>query len=499
MTPDLSQKVAEFCRKNNILRSNDTIVVGVSGGPDSICLLHILKTLAVEFHLNLTIAHLNHQLREQAQDEANFVQEIATRWNLPFFSEAHNIAKLAKERKESIEKTARQIRYKFLWQVARKIKANKIAVGHHADDQAETVLMHFLRGTGLTGLHGMLPVTDINSLELDIGRSQPQRLHSPPKLIRPLLETSRAEIETCCQANNLPFHQDLSNQDTTFFRNRLRHDLLPYLETYNPNIRQALQRTAKIISADIEQLNEQIDRAWQAVIRAISSTQVDFDFSKWSNLSLSLKRATLRRAIQTLQRSLRDISFEQIENAIDQLEAGNTGKKVTLPHSLVLTVGYDTFSLGLDNAFDEPDGPYLISNEPLLLNLSGVTKLSQAGWQVKATLMSLSDFDRSQLDKVDRWEAFLDAEVVGQAPVLRPRQPGDIFCPLGMGGHHKKVSDFMIDEKISAAQRNHIPLLVTDDDQILWACGYRLDERASVRPTTQQILHLKFEIDESPA
>lgn len=496
MTLSLSDKVARFCQQQALLTPTDKIVIGVSGGPDSLCLLHLLTKLAVEFQLGLTVAHLNHQLRDEAQADENFVHDIAQRWGLPFFSATYNIAQLAAKRKESLEETARQVRYKFLWQVAEQVKADKIAVGHNAGDQAETVLMHFLRGTGSAGLRGMLPIINIGSLRLDVADSLTLSSDISPKLIRPLLETPRAEIEDYCRAHQLAPRQDVTNQDLTFFRNRLRHELIPQLESYNPNIRHILQRAAKVMAAEVEFLNEHIDQAWQAVVKNISPETIEFDLDKWLSLPLALKRSTLRRAVQSLRRSLRDLSFEHVEQAIAIVEQGGTGKKAVFPQQLILTIGYDSFVVGDQHRspiLPASKTPYLRSDERLPLNLPGVTPLPGATWQLKANLCPISDLEPARISQVTPWESYLDADVAGKSPALRPRHPGDIFFPLGLAGRRQKVSDFMINEKIPVDQRNRIPLLVTAEDHILWVCGYRLDERACIKAHTQHVLRLKFE------
>ena len=505
MTLPLAEKVAKFCQKNNILVKQDKIVIGVSGGPDSLCLLHLLKNLAPKFDLTLSVAHLNHQLRgDDAQADEDFVRKIAARWHLPIFVETRNIANLAAKRKQSIEEAARQIRYAFLWRVAEEVGANKIAVGHNADDQVETVLMHFLRGAGLAGLRGMLPIMNIANLRLDQEDFPAVSSQPTPELIRPLLETPRVEIEVYCQKHNLSPRQDYSNQDTTLFRNRLRHELIPQLETYNPNIRQVLQRTAKVAAAEVEFLNEHVDQAWRFVVKDISFgpsedtssvARVEIELSNWLRLPLTMKRATLRQAIQTLRRSLRNIDFEHIETAIDIVEKGNTGAKAVLPQGLMLTVGYHSFTIAAQNTVAFPqksNTPRLVKDEVLPLTLPGMTSLPHTNWQLKAKLLANNNLNHQRIRQAIPWEVYLDADVVGEHAILRPRRPGDTFYPLGLDGHRKKVNEFMINEKIPADQRDYIPLLVAND-QILWVCGYRPDERARVRATTQRILYLKFE------
>jgi tRNA(Ile)-lysidine synthase len=196
-----------------------------------------------------------------------------------------------------------------------------------------------------------------------------------------------------------------------------------------------------------------------------------------------------------LRRNLRNLNFEHIEQAIAIIESGVTGSQATLPQGLKLTLSYRTFTITPEYAqpdFARFDFPYLLTEQPLPLNLPGVTLLPHSDWQLRATLLTGPDVTSLQLRQVDRWEAYLDAEVVGHQAILRPRQPGDTFCPLGLAGHRQKVADFMINEKIPANQRDLVPLLVANE-QVLWLCGYRPDERARIQPDTRQIVHLKFE------
>ncbi len=493
----LLPKVKAFCKKNSLLVSHDKIVIGVSGGPDSLALLHLLLALSPKFDLTLTVAHLNHQLRGPDSDaDAAYVQEIAARWQLPVILEAHNVANLAARRKQSLEEAARQVRYAFLWRVAIDQGANKIAVGHNSGDQVETILMHFLRGTGLAGLRGMLPQIDVATLSL-YSEDIPDSASVPaPRLIRPLLETSRTDIEAYCRENELAPRQDFSNLDTTFYRNRLRHKLIPELETYNPNIRRILQRTAKVIAAEIEILNERLDEVWPLVVKHESAGRIEFELAQWLDLPLALKRSILRRAVHLLRRSLRDIGFEHIENAIDIVEKGSTGAKTTLPQGLMLIRSYQTLVVAPEEtllARHDFDGPYLDSDQVIKLNLSGATPIPGSDWQIEARYLSFQNLDENQVKQTDRWEAYLDADIVGDEAILRPRQPGDTFCPLGMAGHHKKINDFMINEKIPADWRDYIPLLVSDN-RILWVCGYRPDEQARLKSDTRWVLHLKFKL-----
>lgn len=479
MKPPLPERVAHFCQKHNLFTPHDKIVVGFSGGPDSFCLLHLLNRLRPRFSLRLTVAHLNHQLRgPDAEADAAFACQIAEQWRLPFRLESRDVAGLAAARQQSIEEAARQARYTFLEQTARQVEATKIAVGHNANDQVETLLMHLLRGSGLTGLQGMRPIAPL-----------PGAADPPPALIRPLLDTWREEIEAYCRQHNLAPRRDASNRDTAYFRNRLRHELIPYLQSYNPNIEPTLHRTANIVAADLEILEQQLARHWPHIARRETPQAIEIDLERWHQLPLALKRAALRRAIHKLEAALHNLTFDHIETAIDRLAQGQVGTKISLPQNLVIRLGYDTFTLAAADAPPpRPDQPYITQTVPV--NLPGPTPLPAAPWQLRAAF--LSRVDPATLKQADRWEAYLDADIAGEALLLRPRRKGDIFYPLGLSGHSKKVQTFMIDEKIPAAWRDQIPLLLSGE-RVLWICGYRLDERAKIRPATTRILYLKFE------
>lgn len=471
MSLNLVERVATYCQHHRLLHPADKVVVGVSGGPDSVCLLHILGQLKV----NVVVAHLNHQLRgaDSEADEA-FVQALATAWGLPVFVERQDIANLARARKESIETTARHVRYAFLGQVARHVDATKIAVAHNADDQSETVLMHFLRGAGLDGLRGMQPYTQLDP--------------TMPGLIRPLLEVPREDIEAYCDEAELTPRQDASNWDRAFLRNRIRHELMPILETYNPSIRQTLRRTAKVVTAEVDLFQAHLDEIWLTLVQFEADTYIDFDLTAWLALPLATKRASLRRAAHQLRPHLPDLGFHHIETALQIITAGQTGTQATLPHAMLLTRSYQTLRL---QATATPtladDIPLLRHHTPLPVALPGVTRLPHSEWFLVATHMSTQ-----WSQPASPWEAFLDAEVVGQTLMLRRREPGDIFYPLGLENHHQKLKTFMINEKIPTHYRDYIPLLVADTN-IWWVCGYRIDHRARIQPHTRQILHLKFE------
>ncbi len=509
-------------QRHHLVIPGETVVVGVSGGPDSLCLLHVLRELSPELSLRLHVAHLNHRIRgEDADADAAFVVALAAAWGLPSTIGTADVPALARAHKLAPEEAARRARYAFLARVAEQVGARTIAVAHNADDQTETVLMHWLRGSGLAGLRGMLPVTPLGELRLEIGdwrledgswkleASSPiSNLQLPtsnvqppisnpqsPILIRPLLDIPRADVEAYCAAHNLQPRFDRSNLDTTYYRNRLRHDLLPILETYNVNIRQVLRRSAAVVAADYELLREQLEVAWKRVVRGESDQAVTFDLDDWRALPPSLQRSTLREAIHRLRRALRNIDFVHVENAVEILADGQTGDQVTLPQGLMLTIGYDSFTVAGEEYRALPDLPLLPGDERqgVPIALPGRTRLPGTGWTLRAEVLPHAQVPDAALAAARGWRAHLDAAVVGESPVLRVRQAGDRFCPLGMEGRSKRVNEFMINEKIPAAWRDHVPLLVGAGGQVAWVCGWRIDERARVTAATQQVAWLHFE------
>jgi tRNA(Ile)-lysidine synthase len=489
---DVLTQVRRTIETYNLLASGDGVVVGVSGGPDSLCLLHILARLREGYDLRLHVAHLNHGARGADSDaDAEFVAALAAGWDVPFTIERQDVPALARTHKLAFEETARRVRYAFLARVAAGADAAKIAVGHNADDQAETVLMHFLRGSGPAGLRGMLPATPIGDYRL-LEPFLSAQLTSHPTIIRPLLEAPRADIEAYCVEQNLAPRFDLSNLDTTYFRNRLRHELLPLLETYNPNIRVRLRHTAAVVAADYALLADLRERAWAEVVRDERESAIVLDQTSWRALPVALQRAVLRRAAYTLRRSLRDVDFVHVESARQVGLYGDTGAQATLPMGLCLTVGYET--LTVNNAGDvgpPPEEPLLWSAEPLPVQVSGMTQLPQSEWALQTEV--LEQWDVTQVAaNADPWVGYFDADALSSPLVLRPRRRGDLFRPQGLAGHSVKLSAFLINLKVPRAWRDRLPLLAAGKE-IAWVCGRRIGERFAVGPQTRRVVRLRFE------
>jgi tRNA(Ile)-lysidine synthase len=485
----LVSTVETYARRHALFRPGDIIVVGVSGGPDSLGLLHILSRIAPEHPLHLRVAHLHHGLRGgDADADARFVQAFAQELGLPCVEGRADVRALAAREGRSLEEAARQARYAFLRDAALDAGAGVIAVGHNADDQAETVLMHLLRGSGVSGLRGMLPRAPLADYRLPSGGGVTVAPPAAPLwLVRPLLQVGRDRIVAYCAAHGLAPRFDRSNEDATYFRNRLRHELLPLLETYNPAIRKVLIHTAEVMAGDAEVLRQRAEAAWEQAALPAEPHEVRFDLARWRSLPVGLQRATLREAVHRLRRSLRDVNWEHIERAVQLAREGLTGQSATLPAGLALELSYDCLRIAAVDAAPTTATPQLASSVHLIV--PGVTPIED-GWRVVVEGADPAELPLAPGDQP--WQAWLDADATGPELTLRPRLSGDRFQPQGMAGHGMKLNEFMINAKVPRADRGGWPLLIGRQG-IAWVCGLRVDERAAVTASSRRVWRVRLE------
>ncbi len=482
----LYTRVKKSIEERDLLPAGKPVVVAVSGGPDSLALMHILREMRREFGWELHVAHLHHGIRgADADADADFVREHAESWGLPFHLAHEDVPALAKASGTSLEEAARQARYRFLARVARSVGADRIALGHHLDDQVETVLMHFIRGSGLAGLRGMLPLAPMEEMRLDAIPGEPPET-AGLWLARPLLAVPHEDLVAYCRDHGLEPRFDRSNLDTTYFRNRLRHELIPTLETYNPRIREILARSTTIFADDYDFLHSVMLETWPRVVVDESPEEIVLGLDAWRSLHPAMQRAVLREAIHRLRRSLRNINWAHVENARRVALGGETGAEATLPDGLRLLVEYGRIRIG--GAGEAPEGvPQLDAVLPIAV--PGVTVFPGGRWSVEAEAVGRDDLPDRWPE--DPWQAWLDADEVQMPLAFRPRRPGDRFRPLGMRGS-AKVGEFMINVKLPARWRDRWPLLVDASGRVLWVPGYRPSDEAKVTPKTARILHLRM-------
>jgi len=489
---ELIAQVRRTVDEHRLLLAQDTVVLGVSGGPDSLCLLHVLRQLAPAYAARLHVAHLNHGLRGEASDQdAAYVASLAQAWGLPYTIERADVAAQAEQRHLSIEEAARQARYRFLAAVARQVGGRSVAVAHHADDQVETVLMHFIRGSGLGGLRGMRPLSRVDELRLG-DEPQPTTSAADIRLLRPLLEVTRREIEEYCAVHDLRPRFDLSNLDQTYFRNRVRHELIPLLETYNPNFRYAVRRMAQVVAADFELLRQQVADAWPTVVRSETEEAIIYDLAAFRQLPLGLQRSLLREGIHRLRFSLRNIDWQHVEDALRVVQSARVGAQAVLPRGLVLTLGYDAATLAAEG-YEPPlaeERPRLVEGA-LSVPLPGTLPLPDTAWQLTTRVVERDELAECWRVNPDPYTAYLDLASIQAPLILRTREEGDWFQPLGLQ-RRQLLSDFMINGKVPRRERDTLPLLVAGGD-IVWVVGWRIDSRYAITPQTRRVLVAQME------
>ena len=479
----LEQTVLRFIQKHHLVSARQPLVVAVSGGPDSVCLLHILVNLQNALGVRLYVAHLNHQLRgSESEADARYVSDLAHQLGIPATTEERYVKSYQTHHRISLEEAAREVRYTFLAEVAQSIGADRVAVGHTVDDHIETILMHLIRGTGTRGLRGLQPST--------AWRIKPEG--NSATIIRPLLEVSRQETADYCRDHNLAPRLDASNLSLAPLRNRLRHQLLPMLKSYNPRIAEALLRTARIASDDLAYLEAECTRQWDNIAQEQENTII-LDKQRLLELPPALRRYLLRLAIEKRLGSLKDIETRHIEEIMATLTQP-AGRRINLPGGLIFSTEYDRYLLGQDVA---ASCPFPVPGAEFPLNLPGETRLP--GWRIEASIISREQTKEEAakgkgIGLIDNlFTAYLDFDKTGDNLLVRNRQPGDRFQPLGMS-QPKKLNEFMIDAKIPNAWRQRIPI-VCSPSRILWVVGWRIDDRVKVSDTTRRILCLKFERD----
>lgn len=443
----------------HLLEPGDRILVGVSGGPDSMALLDIVKQAAERYGCFLAVVHVNHCLRgEQADKEADFVRTWCHRQQIPCVVFVRNVALFAKEQGLSTEAAAHEVRFAAFREAAEQFQANKLALGHHQDDRAETVLLHLIQGTGLDGLAALPPQDDW--------------------IIRPLIEATKADLLAYCQQEQLPYFLDATNDEMIYLRNRIRHRLLPELvEDYNPQMRQALVRLAITASEDSLFLAEQAQKAWQSCAVCQNDT-VMLDLTRWRLLPPALQKRVLRLGYLALQPQAQGLSYQQTEALLRLASEKQGQKQLDLPKRVQAVKSYDTLILKRQTDNLSPTRYELAWQLPEILVLPDGSRLMAKWLDVPLTY------------KDDFYQVLLDGERLTGMLTVRNRRPGDKLQPLGMQGK-KKLKAYFIDKKVPQADRDRWPL-VFNGDELIWLPGLTIAEGYQATSKTQKYCQLTF-------
>ena len=417
------------------------IILGISGGIDSICMLNLFSG----FEIPVIIAHYQHGLRESAEEDALFVEKLAEQYSFPFVVRHGRIDEVAKKEALSIEEAARIYRYRFLFELAEKYSAQSVAVAHNADDQVETVLMHLLRGSGLTGLTGMDQFSIIKSF------------HTKIPIIRPMLNIWRSEIEVFVNLKSLDYKIDPTNLNTKYSRNKIRHEVLPYLEQSYPGLRKRLWNMSVLLRSDELILEDNVNEIYKNISKKFGNKFLEFESNHFVKINEGIQRRLIRKAINEFDSEIRDVSFKVIERAVNFLITKRTGS-IDLINGINLEATENRFYIfpaGVD--WSEEIYPQLNFDEEIQINEPGIFNFGR-DWKIEVEVnepVKNENFTSSSVN-----DAALDFDRVGGFPiVLSSGRRGDRFKPLGLANGSLKLSDFFINSKLPKSARNLWPII----------------------------------------
>jgi len=454
-----------------MLRHGDPVVVAVSGGPDSVCLLHVLNELQREFSLQLSVAHLDHSTRDgESAEDALFVESLANGMGLQCYVETVDVAR-TKPPGGSFEAAARDLRYEFLIRVAKHTGSTKVALGHTANDQAETMLMRLISGTGRRGLAGIRPVRDLDDVTL----------------IRPLIDVKRNEILSYLRSNNVPYRTDKTNLDPAYFRNKVRLELIPLLQQeYNPQVLDALLRSATVLQEEEQYLSELArELAARAVMRQNGSvTEMSRDV--YVSASPVLRRRLIMDIARKLSGKTPRLTGASIEAADALYVSGRTGSRMFISDDVQISVKQETL---FAKKVSPPHPATVTAGQMFPVPLPGCVSLEMLGIEIETSLFERSGSVEELIAACGAQLQLFDAEKLGGDLYVRTRLPGDYLYPLGLGGK-KKLSDYFIDKKRPRDEREQTVLLLSGED-IMWVVGGAVDERFKLTDSTRKVLKVQ--------
>lgn len=455
---NLLDSVAKSIRKHSMLKGDETVLVGLSGGPDSVCLLVALKRLFPELKLNA--AYIDHGLRpDEIPAEISLCERLCSELGAGFYKRAINAGELSKKEKLNLQEAARGLRYSELEYIALTTDSSLIAMGHNLDDQCETFFMRVLRGSGPRGLSGIPPKRN--------------------RFIRPLIETSRMEIEEFVAAERLDTVTDSSNLKDDYLRNRLRSTLMPLVKEMNPNILGTVSRTCEILNEEERYFFITVTKKLMTLITRKTDTAIEMFTSPFETLDRAIARRVIRRALEET-RGLRAIGLDHIEDILLLAMRGKAGDSLDLPGGLNAYKKYSTFVITSDKPIRLSE--YTLSSE-------GVIELKETRKKLKASLIGRDEAERI-ISSPNKLRTVLDGDKATFPFTVRARQDGDHFYPLGFG-KRKKLQDLMVDDKVPRFERDEVPIVLCEDI-ISWVAGHRADERFAPSEKTLRFLLLEL-------
>ena len=468
---NLKELVRRSVLRHAMFEPEQALLVAVSGGVDSTAMLHILLDLSSDMSLRLGVAHLNHGLRgEESDADAEFVASLAEKCRLPHYSEHVDAQDYASMHGLSLEEACRRLRYRFLLMIANQHGYDRVAVGHHREDNAESVLMGLLRGSGLTGLSGMVPVR-------------------ADGIIRPMIDLSREWIKAYAATHGLAFVTDRTNSDTRLLRNRIRLELMPMLASdYNPNIVETLNRTSAVLKPEDEWLSElsreMLDNALENSCRGMMTLLL----SGFNELRSAARRRVLRMAIEAVKGDLRRIGLSHVADVLEMAVSGSDGAELHLPDGIRVRRRGEFLDIVNPEQLTVDTRSLYQAGEPAQFRyeipVPGFFSIPETGDSIRLTAMTIEEVTDlvSQPPEI----AYFDADCLQFPLTVRNIRSGDRFSPLGTTGS-QKLKKFFCDHKIHRQRRYDCPLLLSKD-RIIWVAGMRIDSGVKVTEKTTRVL-----------
>lgn len=445
-----------------MLQKEETILVGLSGGPDSVCLVHVLDAIKDNLRLNINAIYIDHGLRpDETTSEIEFCKDFCSRYGINFLTKAIDVRNFAINQRINLQEAGRYLRYMTYNEVAKEIKATKVALGHTADDQAETLIMRLIRGSGTTGLASIPPVRG--------------------NIIRPLIEIERKEIIDYLEEVELNYIMDSSNLKKNYLRNKIRLSVMPVLKEINPDIIQTLSKTATIFRDEERYFEIIVTKTLMKLFSRKTDTRVELFLTPFEVMDTVIMRRVLRRVIDET-RGLRGISFIHVEDIIELIKNGKPGDRLYLPNGIRVIKEYSVLILT-----SEPP----VKLNDYSLDVPGECVLKEAKLVIKSSILDSKDLIKTT---ANLWKncAYFDLDKLKLPLIIRARKNGDYFYPNGFG-KRKKLQDYFVDEKVPRDERDRIPL-VTSNGDIIWVVGYRGDDRYKVTDNTSKVLFLETRV-----
>jgi len=471
-TRQIEEKVFSFMEEHHMLNPNDRVVVGVSGGADSVCLLFVLLEYAKKVPISLAVAHVNHGIRREAEEDAHYVEELCRRQDIPFYLTEADVPKRAAEEKCSEEEAGRRVRYQAFAEAAAAFHANKIAVAHNCNDRSETMLFHLFRGSGVKGLGSIRPVRE--------------------NIIRPILCLERCEIEGYLQERQISYCQDSTNEKDDYTRNRIRHHILPYAEEeLVTGCVGHMAQTADLLLVVEDYLERQTVRAMEICAEVHEPERIILKAAEFRQQHLVIQERILLYAIKSLTPSGRDISAVHVKSLLALFEGGS-GRSISLPFGILARREYEHIILEKANT-EEHGMSRRLSEEYVELSLLGEKPYVLPLDEATDLLFSVFPYEKDKEVPQNEYTKWFDYDKIEKSLVVRNRLPGDFLSIRSREGIsvHKSLKDYMITEKIPRDKRELIPVLA-EGSHIIWLVGFRISEYYKLDELTKKVLQVQL-------